>query len=106
MSTKRIFLLLIAFYLVLLPLQGCKKSSGTGSTATTGKSTTDANSAGEQAKQKISQAVEASGAYLAEQKDAAVKKAEQNARPFFGISEVTKFFCVPFPLSLFFFRFA
>lgn len=69
MFARMVLLLLAAFSLSLLLLDGCKKKE----TTNTGK--TDVS--GQQVKEKISQAVDTSGDYLAQQKDEAVKKAEQ-----------------------------
>jgi ElaB/YqjD/DUF883 family membrane-anchored ribosome-binding protein len=64
-----ILLLAVTFSLSLLLLDGCKKKE----TTNTGKTIVS----GQQVKDKISQAVDASGDYLVQQKDEIVKKAEQ-----------------------------
>jgi len=69
MFTRMGLLLLVIFSLSLLMLDGCKKKE------TTNAEKTDVS--GQQVKEKISQAVDTSGDYLAQQKDEAVKKAEQ-----------------------------
>ena len=69
MFARMILLLVATFSLGLLLLEGCKKKE----TA----NTEETKVSKEQVKDKISQAVDASGDYLVQQKDQVVKKAEQ-----------------------------
>ena len=74
MFIRMVFLLLVTFSFSLLLLDGCKKKETTNTAKTT--------VTGQQVKDQISQAAETSGDYLAQQKDAAVKKAEQSFSDF------------------------
>jgi hypothetical protein len=69
MFIRTLLLLVVTFSLSLLLLDGCKKKE------TTNAEKTDVS--GQQVKEKISQAVDTGGDYLAQQKDELVKKAEQ-----------------------------
>jgi vacuolar-type H+-ATPase subunit H len=64
-----VLLLVVTFSLSLLLLDGCKKKEMTNAEKT--------DVSGQKVKEKISQAIDTGGNYLAQQKDEAVKKAEQ-----------------------------